>query len=258
MHFLTGYGEVHKRVFGFVGILSGFLIYISYMVTFDKPDVGCPKENYIEEYCNFSGWIDRSIFTDMHMIYPNDPEGLFSNLSALFTTYMGYYFCLIMKDNKDQIRVTLKRWAIICVILGLTVYPMTKLMALNKKIYSASFALLTSASSGATILLMVLLVDILPNRNEKVKKIVSVVTMPFIWLGRNPLFVFIFMDLLAIAMIRLIIVDEKSIWSWFYHYCFSSWISDGQVASVVFSCFFLLIWTGAAALLYRRKIFIRL
>jgi len=31
------------------------------------------------------------------------------------------------------------------------------------------------------------------------------------------------MDLLAIAMIKLIIVDDKSIWAWFYHYCFS-WI----------------------------------
>ncbi len=125
VHLLTSYGEVYKRFFGFIGILSVFLIYISYMVTFDKPEIGCPKENYIEEYCNFSGWIDRSIFTDMHMIYPNDPEGLFSNLSALFTTYMGYYFCLIMKDNKEQIWITLKRWAIISVILGLTVYPMT-------------------------------------------------------------------------------------------------------------------------------------
>ncbi len=135
------------------------------MVTFDNPDIGCPKEKYIEEFCNFSAWIDRVIFTDMHMIYPNDPEGLFSNLSALFTTYMGYYFCLIMKDYKDQIQVTLKRWGLICLILGLTVYPMTKFMPLNKKIYSASFALLTSASSGATILLMVLLIDILPSRN---------------------------------------------------------------------------------------------
>jgi heparan-alpha-glucosaminide N-acetyltransferase len=99
------------------------------------------------------------------MIYPNDPEGLFSNLSALFTTYMGYYFCLIMKDNKNDIMKTLKRWAILCFILGITVYPMTKIMPLNKKIYSGSFALLTSASSGATILLMVLLIDILPTKN---------------------------------------------------------------------------------------------
>ena len=90
---------------------------------------------------------------------------MFSNLSALFTTYIGYHFCLIMKDHKGDIKRTLKKWAIIVLILGLTVYPMTKLMPLNKKIYSASFALLTSASSGLTILLLVILIDILPKKN---------------------------------------------------------------------------------------------
>ncbi len=192
------------------------------------------------------------------MIYPNDPEGLFSNLSAMFTTYIGYHFCLIMKDHKGQLTRTLKRWAIIVLILGLAIYPMTKLMPLNKKIYSASFALLTSSSSGLTILLLVLIIDILPSRNQRFKKIVSLLTSPFIWLGRNPLFVFVFMDLVAIVMIKLIIIDERSLWSWFYKDCFSSWISDGHVASVVFACFFLIVWTCAAGLLYKKKKFIRL
>lgn len=70
-----------------------------------------------------------------------------------------------MKDHKGDIKSILKKWAIIIVMLGLTVYPMTKLMPLNKKIYSASFALLTSASSGLTILLLVILIDILPKKN---------------------------------------------------------------------------------------------
>ncbi len=163
-----------------------------------------------------------------------------------------------MKDHKGDIKRTLKKWAIIVLILGLTVYPMTKLMPLNKKIYSASFALLTSASSGLTILLLVILIDIFPKKNEIANTMTSILSRPFIWLGRNPLFVFIFMDLVAIIMIKLIIVNEKSVWSWFYHDCFSSWISNNQVCSVVFACFFLLVWTSIAGLLYRKKIFIRL
>lgn len=163
-----------------------------------------------------------------------------------------------MKDHKGDIRTTLRKWAVIVVMLGVIVYPLTKLMPLNKKVYSASFAVLTSSSSGLTILLLVILVDILPKKNYKVERVVGVVSRPFIWLGRNPLFVFIFMDLLAIIMIKLIIVNDKSIWNWFYHYVFSSWISDHEVCSVVFACFFLLLWTCAAGLLYRRKIFIRL
>jgi predicted acyltransferase len=163
-----------------------------------------------------------------------------------------------MKDHKGDIKSIIKKWAIIIVMLGLIVYPTTKLMPLNKKIYSASFALLTSASSGLTILLLVILIDILPKKNEVANKITKILSRPFIWLGRNPLFVFIFMDLLAIIMIKLIIFNEKSIWSWFYHYVFSSWISDHQVCSVVFACFFLVLWTLVSGLLYRKKIFIRL
>jgi len=98
------------------------------------------------------------------MIYPNDPEGLFSNLGAIFTTYFGYLFCLVMKDNKENLKKTLKMWLIISVILGIIVYPLTNLMPLNKKLYSISFAVLTSASSGLTLIFFVITVDILPSK----------------------------------------------------------------------------------------------
>ena len=90
------------------------------------------------------------------------------------------------------------------------------------------------------------------------QSIVNITIRPFLWLGRNPLFVFVFMDLLAIIMIKYIIIDDKSIWAWFYKYCFREWIDNDNVASVVFACFFLALWMAAAALLYWKKIFIRL
>jgi hypothetical protein len=66
------------------------------------------------------------------------------------------------------------------------------------------------------------------------------------------------MDLLAIIMIKLIIIDDRSLWSWFYKICFRSWIDNDYIASVVFACFFLLLWTLAAALLFKKEIFIRI
>jgi hypothetical protein len=44
-------------------------------------------------------------------------------------------------------------------------YLIDSCVSLNKKIYSASFALLTSCSGGLTLIFFVLLVDILPSRN---------------------------------------------------------------------------------------------
>lgn len=76
------------------------MIYLIYMLSFENIEIGCTAQNNLESFCNFSAYIDRAIFGQNHMIYPNDPEGLFSNLSAFFTCYIGYSFCLIMKDNK--------------------------------------------------------------------------------------------------------------------------------------------------------------
>ena len=163
-----------------------------------------------------------------------------------------------MKDNKGKIGQTLWTWGIVCVILGLTVYPLTKLMPLNKKLYSISFSILTCASSGLTLFLMVLFIDILPEKNNCVKSIVSFTTRPLIWLGRNPLFVFVFMDVLAIVLIKWIIIDDKSAWGLFYKHAFKSWITNDHLCSIALSCFFLLLWTAAAGLLHRKKIFIKL
>lgn len=93
-------------------------------------------------------------------------------MGAVVTTYFGYVFCLIMKDNKDKLKKTLLMWLLISLILGAIVYPLTNLMPLNKKIYSISFSVLTSASSGVTLLFFVLTVDILPEKYPSLKNII--------------------------------------------------------------------------------------
>lgn len=42
IHVATRYGEMEKRVFGFIAVLCGFLIYIAYMMTFNHPEIDCP------------------------------------------------------------------------------------------------------------------------------------------------------------------------------------------------------------------------
>ena len=101
-------------------------------------------------------------------------------------------------------------------------------------------------------------VDVLTTKNQTYSRIISVTTKPFVWLGRNPLAIFVLMDLLAIFMIKYIIIDDKSAWSHFYHYAFATWISNKEVASTVFSLFFAILWTIIAAIMFRYNIFIRL
>ena len=160
------------------------------------------------------------------MIYPNDPEGLFTNLAAFLNAYIGYYFCLIMMDNKANTKKMLTLWIITSLILGSVVYPLTLMMPLNKKIWSISFVFLTTSVTGLSLTFITYFVDILGSKHEKYGKIINIITTPFIWWGRNPLAIFIIMDVIAIIMIKYIIVDHKSAWYYFYHYAFATWISN--------------------------------
>jgi len=95
------------------------------------------------------------------MIYPNDPEGLFTTLSAFLSAYAGYYFCLIMMDNKTNTYKVMKLWIIASLIMGAVVYPLTILMPLNKKIWSISFVFLTAAVTGLFLTFITYTVDVL-------------------------------------------------------------------------------------------------
>ena len=141
------------------------------------------------------------------MIFPNDPEGLFTSLGAFLNAFAGYTFCLIMMDNKGDINKVMKLWVIGSLIMGAVVYPLTIMMPLNKKIWSISFVFLTSAVSGLSLTFITFFVDVLGGKHPKYGRIINVLTTPFVWLGRNPLAIFVLMDVLAIIMIKYIIVD---------------------------------------------------
>lgn len=192
------------------------------------------------------------------MIYPNDPEGLFTNLSAFLNGFAGYIFCLIMMDNKNDTPRVMKLWVVASLLMGAMVYPLTLLMPLNKKIWSISFVFITSAVSGLSLTFITYFVDVLGSKHPRYGRIITKITTPFIWLGRNPLAIFILMDVLAILLIKYIIIDEKSAWAHFYHYVFASWIGNPEVASTVYACFYVVLWTLVAGLLFRKNIFVRL
>lgn len=133
-----------------------------------------------------------------------------------------------MLDNKQKVSRTLGLWIILSIILGAVVYPLTFMMPLNKHLWSTSFVFLTIAVSGLSLAFLTFFIDTLSQRwpGGIYQKIVNIISHPFIWLGRNPLAIFILMDGVAIIMIKYIIIDDKSAWYYFYHYAFKSWIKD--------------------------------
>lgn len=119
------------------------------------------------------------------MIRPTDPEGLFSTLTAIFNAYMGlYYSYLFMRYKQDKKKLFIY-W--LCLSLGLMVagYWMKIGMPFNKKIWSVSFAFETSGISGLALSICFFILDLL--NYPIIKKLLEFC----IWLGMNPLFVFV-------------------------------------------------------------------
>ena len=247
------------RVFGSLITVCVGLIYISLMVSFENKDIGCNKENNLSPFCNFGSYIDRKVFGEKHLYEggPNDPEGLFTNLSAYLNAFIGYYFCLIMSDNKGQIKKILILWSLFSLILLVTVYPLTFLMPINKKIWSISFVFVSCGIAGLCLTFLTYTIDVIGAEDNQYSRIVKEVSKPFIYLGRNPLAVYVLM-MAAQSILAMIPVTDDGLWDAIYYSCFESWIPGKEVASTIYGLFWLIIWILVGWIMFKKNIFIRL
>ncbi|TNV71840.1 hypothetical protein FGO68_gene2358 [Halteria grandinella] len=126
-----------------------------------------------------------------------------------------------------------------------------------KKRWSVSFAFFTSAMSGFALSLCFYVVDIL---NKPFIK--ETLCQPFLWLGMNPLFIFVAMiafDNLLMNNIRFTFDGHKwNLWGFINEKGFASWMGNEYVASLTVSLLNLALWMLVAFILYRKKIFIKL
>lgn len=136
-------------------------------------------------------------------------------------------------------------------------YLITQGDACNKKRWSVSFAFITSGISGAALCLCFALVDIMnkPFIKEKLIK-------PTLWLGMNPLFIFVAMIAFDNILMNNIKFDyngkPNNVWNFIDKQLFDSWIKQPYVSSVIVSFLNLFLWLFVAWLLYIKKIFIKL
>jgi hypothetical protein len=96
-----------------------------------------------------------------------------------------------------------------------------------------------------------------------VKSVIYYVTLPLLWLGSNPLFVFIAMDMLDILMLRWVQVvgyngKQMYLWAHWYHSFAASWIKNPFLASSVFAFYHVLLWVIVTGYMYYKKIFVTL
>ena len=127
----------------------------------------------------------------------------------------------------------------------------------NKKIWTIPFAFFTSALTGGALCLIFGIVDVLDKPVIKEKFI-----QPFLWLGMNPLFIYIAMTFYNTFMGENIKFTSDGVLYKLQEYIdekfFNSWIGNEYVSSLLVAVLNLSIWVLLAYLLYLKKIFIKI
>jgi predicted acyltransferase len=143
----------------------------------------------------------------------------------------------------------------ILILIGVTAFLIGEPVC--KKRWSISFAFITSGLSGAALCFCFVLVDILDKPLIK-----NYLIQPFLWLGMNPLFIFVAMIAFDNLLMNNIKFDYHgrtiNVWSFIENQMFNSWINQAYVSSLIVSLLNLALWLGVACVLFKKKIFIKL
>ncbi|KAL4464497.1 hypothetical protein ABPG72_003907 [Tetrahymena utriculariae] len=176
-----------KKVQYFVVIIFS-LASIGITTTVKGKLIDCPHVNVKLPQCNGISYLDYSLFGSNHMQYKQyDEDGLFSILNIILIVYVGYSFGSVLKvfGNKNVKRVLIYWFifSLILVFIGLITYIQWTFIP---PVYLQNFTMFCSGLSGIVLLFLYIIVDL----SHKKYPIFTKISNPFIWFGKNGLFLF--------------------------------------------------------------------
>ncbi len=201
---------------------------------------------------NLGAWLDRAIL-GAHTWKHNpgwDPEGLLSSLSAIATTLFGIAAGELLRSRRPWPAklAALMAGGGLALSLGLlwgTSFP------INKSLWTSSYALFMAGLAAVVLALCLWIVDVRGWR---------VWAKPFLWLGTNAIALFVLSTLATILMIAVKVPGDggklRSLYGAIYQVGFHHF-SDERLGSLLFALAFLAVWVAVGALLYRRRIFLK-
>jgi predicted acyltransferase len=224
-------------------------VYWALMIFVPVPGYGTGR---LDVEGNLAAWLDRAIL-GAHTWKHNpgwDPEGLLSSLSAIATTLFGIAAgeWLRLPSGWSRKLAGLMAGGAIAFSLGLlwgTSFP------INKNLWTSSYSLLMSGLAAICLALCLWIVDV---------KGWKTWAKPFEWLGTNAIALFVGATLatLLLLWIKLTGHDGKhrSLYGTIFHTVFDHF-ADPRIGSLLFALSFCAAWMAVGALLYRKRIFIK-
>jgi predicted acyltransferase len=228
--------------------LGLLVLYLVGMLAIDVPGYGA---GIMEPLGNFCWWLDNQLlFGHVWVESPApgfDPEGVWSTLPAIVTTLLGYEVGCWLRENsssQEQKLIRLFVWANGCLILA---YLLSWVIPINKQLWTPSYVFMTAGLAMHFLALCFWWTDL---RGRRLGVRWSLV------LGTNAIFAYVLAGMLG-DILGLIPIGKLTFKQWL----FSSLSAGGlppQFASLSMAIFFLIVCWSITALLYWRKIFLRL
>jgi predicted acyltransferase len=193
--------------------------------------------------------LDRYLMNDSLMYHGEgiafDPEGLLSTLPSIVNVIGGYLAGDYIRRKGNNYE-TIAKLMIAGVALTFAALTWNMAFPINKKIWTSSFVLLTIGIDLFLLSVLIYVIEVVKKRNW---------TNFFTVFGKNPLFIYIVADVLAV-LLSMIKVGDYSLGEWLYGDFFGS-IASPVNASLMFALFCMLVCWAIGYVLDRRKIYIK-
>lgn len=199
---------------------------------------------------NLAAWVDRLLLPGRLWKETWDPEGLFSTLPAVATTLAGVFTGHWIRSGRDRSEIAAGMftagWA---AILGGLVWGIW--FPINKYLWTSSYVVFTAGAALQALAVCYWLIEVRGRRAW---------ARPAIVYGLNSIAVFVLSGLVTKLLYWIEVGGDSEntlLMSWIYHHLFASWAPPLD-ASLAFAVLYVVFWWALMALLYWRRIFIKI
>ena len=215
--------------------------------------VGNGMVSVLKPGMDFGAFVDRAIFTTNHLWQESrtwDPEGLISTIPAIGTALLGGLAGTWIRTNRQPLERVVGLFVVgsVGIIVGVI---WGWLFPINKSLWTSSYVIFTAGMACHFLAVCYWLIDVKGYRKW---------AKPFLIYGTNAIAAFFLSSLFA-RILNLIKVGSPdgpiALKTYMVRTFYMSWLQPIN-ASLAYAITYVLFFLGIMAILYRKKIFIKL
>jgi predicted acyltransferase len=215
------------------------------------PVPGHGAGDLLERGDNLAAYVDQALLHG-HMLRNRwDPEGVLSTFPATATTLAGVLTGHWLRSSRTPLERVVGLFVVgnIAIVLGLI---MDAWIPINKSLWTSSFVVFTTGMALQLLAMCYWLIDVQGYR---------VWAKPFVIYGTNPLLAYLLSSLMDKALMSWVVTRPDGLGVVLKTYIFERFflpIASRSHASFLYALLYTLLWLGLMAILYRRRIFVKI